>query len=55
VYAGQPPAIESYDMFLENGITVYIPKNALTDPEGINVLMTGEGPWRGLKIQGLQH
>jgi len=55
VYAGQPPAAEGYDTFIENGITVYIPKTAVTAPEGISIIMTGEGPWRGIKIQGLLH
>ena len=55
VYAGQPPAAEGYDTFIENGITVYIPKTAVTAPEGVSIFMTGEGPWRGIKIQGLLH
>jgi len=55
LYAGQPPATEGYDTFIENGITVYIPKTAVTAPEGVSISMTGEEPWRGIKIQGLLH
>ncbi|MCL6478995.1 MAG: hypothetical protein K6T65_11360 [Peptococcaceae bacterium] len=55
MYAGEPPAAERYDSVIANGVKVFIPKDAITAPEGISISMAGEGAWRGLSIQGLLH
>jgi hypothetical protein len=55
VYAGQPTPFEEYESVVANGVTVYLRKDALIAPEGLNISMTGEGVWRSMKIEGLQH
>lgn len=55
MYAGQPTPVEEYENVMANGVTVYLRKDAVTAPEGVNISMTGEGMWKTMKIEGLQH
>lgn len=55
MYAGQPTPPEEYESVVANGVTVYLKKDAQTAPEGVNISMTGEGVWKTMKIEGLQH
>jgi len=55
VYAGKPDPADEYHEIADNGVKVFLAKNVKTDPEGVNISITGEGMWRGLSIQGLQH
>ena len=45
--------MEDYNEVTDNGVKVFMPKDANTAPGGVKISMTGEGPWKGLSIQGL--
>ena len=55
MYAGQPTPPDEYESIVENGVTVYLRKDAVTDPGGVKISMVGEGVWKTMKIEGLQH
>lgn len=53
VYAGQPEKTEGYHEVEANGVKVFIPKDASTDPEGVSISMVNGGMRKGLLIEGL--
>jgi hypothetical protein len=53
VYAGKPTEPENYNEITNEDITVYIPKSAVTKPEGIKLQLKSWGIWHDLQVEGL--
>ncbi|NTW05954.1 MAG: hypothetical protein HGA27_07550 [Peptococcaceae bacterium] len=53
MYAGKPKELEDYNEITTDDLTVYLPKSAVTKPDGIRLILKSWGIWHDLQVEGL--